>query len=341
MKEFDLIASFKNVLEQDFEDGLLGPGDDAASIDASFLAGNKLLVSSDMLVEGVHFRRDWSSMDEIAWKSLAVNESDIAAMGGHPLGFLISLGLPDSAIAGSENIGIELYKGFKKYLDARSLKIFGGDTVRTPVLSISVTVLGHARKPVLRSGAKSGDTVYLSREIGAAGLGLRYLQAEISLPDLVRERALIAHKCPEPETRLGKILSEAGVVSSMMDVSDGLLQDAQHICRASQVSFLLEEDLLPLCAYEGISERDKYGGLVSGDDYALLFTSPFSPDEMKAICAPFNVYPIGQVLPYNKQDLIMMILAHQVRGNEGKKTSTLSSFLAGKGLDPLILGYSH
>jgi thiamine-monophosphate kinase len=336
MKEFELIASLKKILGQTFDPGIvLGPGDDAAYLHPSLFSGKGLLVSSDMLVEGVHFRTDWSEYRDIAWKALAVNESDIAAMGGEPAGFLISLGVPDL----SEYIPVhELYHGFKEYLMERKLAVFGGDIVRNPVLAISVSVLGCADVPVRRSGARVGDTVYLSREIGWAGMGLRVLEGAIDAPEDVKTRALLAHRRPVPETELGRVLSAKGGLTSMIDVSDGLLQDALHLCESGNVNFLLFEDQLPLCDFFGLSRERFFSGLVSGDDYALLFTSALAPDEMSKITLPSRVFPIGRVIPVQDGEKIYFTTLSEV---DSGIREPLTDFLVRNKMDPKKIGYTH
>ncbi len=333
MKEFELISSLERILDQKFDSGMRGPGDDAACVDLSTVCSKQLLLSSDMLVEGVHFRFDWSSMKDIAWKALAVNESDIAAMGGVPLGFLVSLGVPESG----DDIVLQLYEGFKEYLESRKLKIFGGDIVRAGTLSISVSVFGFSDAPILRCGAQVGDTVYLSREVGWAGMGLRVLKGDCVLPESLKLKALEAHRRPVPETELARELSLQGIATSMIDVSDGFLQDARHICQASNVNFLLSEKALAICDFEGLSGKDRLEGLTSGDDYALIVTSGVPPEKMSSHGLPSRMIAVGEVVPPEGDQLIRIVPSNSPTQNP----QTLSGFLERNGLDSKKLGYSH
>jgi thiamine-monophosphate kinase len=292
LDEFSLIHTLVNGLGQTFGSEEIGPGDDAAVIDSGVSGVSKFLVSSDMLVQDIHFSLCWSTLRDIAWKSLAVNESDIAAMGGAPLGFTISLGFPEHM----REVIPELYAGFKDYLYETKLKIYGGDIVSAPVLTIGVTVFGHSPNPVLRSTAKVGDFVYLSREIGRAHAGLRNFKNQLLIPSAIKEIALSAHKRPVSETALGLLLSTYGIAHSMIDISDGLLQDAGHIGKASQVSFLLDATRIPLFSFEGMNLKERMEGLTGGDDYALLFTSALSPEDLLSSYPDVKAYCIGEVI---------------------------------------------
>jgi thiamine-monophosphate kinase len=333
LDEFSLIHSLVSSLGQTFGSEEIGPGDDAAVVDPGVPGTSQFLISSDMLVQDVHFSLSWSTLRDIAWKSLAVNESDIAAMGGTPFGFTVSLGFPDQM----REVIPELYAGFKEYLSETRLKIYGGDIVTSPVLTIGVTVFGYSQSPVLRSNAKAGESVYLSREVGRAHAGLRNFRNEFSMPSSMREIALAAHKRPVPETGLGLLLSKNAIASSMIDVSDGLLQDAGHIAKASKVSFLFDLSRLPLFSFEGMTQEEKLQGLTGGDDYALLFTSALSPEELLSSYPEVKVCHIGEAV----DSLDEYVYFSKIDEPKRELPVAASEYLKDLGIFSGTLGYNH
>ena len=271
--EFGLIRLLTGPGEGLLSPGMLGAGDDCAVIPFSELgqsnASGSLLVTTDVLVEGRHFRRDFTSAEELGWKALAVNLSDIAAMGGAPKAAVITLQLPpDSSPSWLE----EVYRGIYQLAEITGVSIVGGDTSSASEFSIGISVLGFTNsKPILRSGAQPGDDVWVSGQIGGAFLALQHFNGKLSLSqDRIRSLAPRLNR-PEPRLKLGQRL--AGV-TAMIDVSDGLIQDLGHIAERSGVSVELDVEQIPVP--EGAPQLgvSALALLTGGDDYELLFTAP-------------------------------------------------------------------
>jgi thiamine-monophosphate kinase len=230
-------------------------GDDAALV-VPPLGG--LLLAADLVVAGVHADLSFVGLDDLGWKALSVNVSDIAAMGGQPTHALVS-------VAGPPDIDLELlYAGIAEAVDAYGCPVVGGDLSRGAQLVVSVTVLGDAglRPPVLRSGALPGDTIFVTGPLGASAAGLEALQAGRGheVPALAA-----AHRRPIARVREGRAARAAGA-TAMVDVSDGLASDLRHLADASGVGIVL--DHVPVA--EGASLQQALGG---GEDYELAFTA--------------------------------------------------------------------
>ncbi len=238
-----------------------GPGDDAALVSAP---DGRLVATTDLLVEGVHFRRDWSGAYDIGRKSAAQNLADVAAMGARPTALLIGFGAP----AGFPVTDFDaLAAGVRDECAAAGAVLVGGDVVAAPQLVVSGTALGvlDGRSPVLRSGARPGDVVGVAGRLGWAAAGLRLLLAGERTGPLVD-----AHRRPEPPYAVGPQLAMAGA-TSMCDVSDGLVSDLGHLAEASGVAFeIASASLRPLGA-PGVSDDELLSG---GEDHALAFTLP-------------------------------------------------------------------
>ncbi len=270
MEEFEFLHSLLSKLDPKFTALPSGPGDDCAI----FSSKGKILVSHDLLVEGVHFNLNWSNLKDVAWKALATNESDIASMGGVPIGYTIGLVVPD----GYKAIVEELYEGFNEYLMEREAsgffqKILGGDITSGSSFSISVSVIGEASQAILRSGSKPGDLLAVSGPIGLAGIGLSLLSESCTLSPTkeLEHISLLKHRRPIPQTSLGVFLSSKGLATSMIDISDGLLQEAKHLATASQLTAVVELSCFSYPAQIG-TQMELLELLSSGDDYELLFT---------------------------------------------------------------------
>jgi len=257
--EFELINKIVRDKSYFKKYDIIGPGDDC-----SVFADN-LLITTDTIIEEVHFKLNYSSFYDVGWKSIAVSLSDIAAMCGEPLVCTVALTLREGIT--EQNIE-ELYKGIYELADQHALQIVGGDTTKSKVLSVTTTVVGKAiSKPILRSSAKSGDGIWLSNKIGLAQIGLEsFVNNEES-----KYRAF--HTRPNPRLGLAKYLAENNLVNSMLDVSDGLFQDLMHLCKDSGLSANIEsEKIQALTSFADDSSR--FLKLCSsGDDYELLFSS--------------------------------------------------------------------
>lgn len=240
---------------------LVGPGDDAAVVAAP---DGRVVVSTDVLVEGRHFRRDWSSAYDVGVRAAAANLADVAAMGAHPTALTVGLAAPaEVPVAWT----LELARGLAAEAAEAGAVVVGGDMVASPTLVVSVTALGRldGRAPVLRSGARPGDLVVLAGRLGWAAAGLRLLAEGVTDGPLVD-----AHRRPSPPYGWGPRLASLGA-TSMIDVSDGLLQDAGHLATASGVAIDLELQALRSLGAAGVTDDDL---LTGGDDHPLLATVP-------------------------------------------------------------------
>jgi thiamine-monophosphate kinase len=265
-------------------------GDDAAVVDGQ-------VYTTDMLVEDVDFTRA-IPLRFIARKSLAVNLSDLAAMGAAPAFALLSLAIPQWAREHAD----EMLTAYAEAAREHGIEIIGGDFSRADKLTISVTAIGRiVTRPLLRSGAKNGDRVYVSRPIGGSAAGLELLGRDA---DAYAEREFIQsairrHVDPEPEIALGIALANITEVTACIDISDGLSTDLHHLCDASACGAEIEKDRIPvyqdLLAYGpklGINVRDAV--LHGGEEYALLFTSSLRDSELSTRLGR-PVYSIGRI----------------------------------------------
>jgi len=244
----------------------LGIGDDASFTAAG---GISQLITTDLLVESVHFRRQDFRPEELAAKSLAVNLSDIAAMGGTPGYYYLCLGIPESF---ARHELFRFLRRLKKENAVWGVELAGGDISRSPLLTIAITMVGHADHPVTREGACAGDWIGITGPTGHSALGLHCLRERIHAPVWINR-----HKRPIPHIEQGKIL--ATCATSMIDISDGLLKDMKRILRASRCGAYLTVDRLPLSrAFKNLCRSqslDPYRlALSGGEDYVLLFTCP-------------------------------------------------------------------
>ena len=289
------------------QEGLsLGIGDDCAILDP----GRFDLVTTDTIIEGVHFRLDWCSAEDIGWKAIACSLSDIAAMGGGPGAFFLNLALPENL----DNAFIDgLLKGMKDCCVALvptgfECSIGGGDITSSPgPLVISVTLLGEASPagPVTRSNALPGDRLAI---LGATGISRAALELLTNHPDKTAEfETLIAkYRRPQPRVREGALLGLYGVPSALIDISDGLLQDLSHILKSSGVGAKIEAHNLPtdpmlLSACDAITNGGNLFldyALNGGEDFELLIVVP--PARMTKLWDlarryDWDVYDIGEI----------------------------------------------
>jgi thiamine-monophosphate kinase len=247
----------------------LGIGDDAAWVQTS---SRSCLLTADLLIEGVHFDFRWTSLYALGYKTLAVNMSDIAAMGGTPAYLLLSLGIP--ATLESQDVE-EFYRGIRSLALKSGVTVVGGDTSVAKSLFISACLVGQVPyRPITRSGAQAGDDIYVTGTLGDSALGLKLLKNRS--PKLTQRAAkflLSRHHFPTARVRVGATLAKENLARAMIDISDGLLQDLGHICKASRVGAIVTEKNLPLSAeYRSLTGHDGIGhALAGGEDYELLF----------------------------------------------------------------------
>lgn len=282
--EFGLIAHLTDDIEIKNESTIKGIGDDAAVIDCK---EELTLVSTDLLVENVHFNLIYTPLKHLGYKSAVVNISDMAAMNATPKQITVS-------IAVSNRISVEaleeLYTGIKMACDKYNVDIVGGDTTSSySGLVISITIIGVAKKEeiVYRSGAKPSDLICVSGDLGAAYMGLLALEREKEVfnvnpnmqPDFKSKEYILQRQLkPEAKTEMKKTFAELGFFpNAMIDVSDGVASDILHICKSSDVGCKLYEDKLPI-DFETVNACEEFNidptiaALNGGEDYELLFT---------------------------------------------------------------------
>lgn len=274
--EFDLIERLRAVIPGRRSSVTLGIGDDAAVWQsADGMAG---VITTDALVEDIHFRLEWTDWRSLGHKALAVNLSDIAAMGGRPVLATVTLGL-----RGREHVAdlVSMYEGMGALAALHDVEVAGGDIVRSPdALFISVTVIGEVERGQMltRSGANVSDAIVVSGTIGASAAGMALLAGPDARQSMSTAPLLIgAHLRPNPRIALGRVLMGAGVTATM-DLSDGLLGDLPKILAASGVSAELWTDRLPILPAVHALFPDRAGefALRGGEDYELLLTIPES-----------------------------------------------------------------
>jgi len=252
----------------------LGLGDDAALFAPR--SGCETILTCDWFLEGTHFLKDKHPADAVGWKCLARAVSDIAAMGGQPRCFLLSLALPQSHTGRWLD---EFLRGLRRAARRFRCLLAGGDTTRRNEILINVTVVGEVREgqAVLRSGAKPGDVIFVSGRLGEAELGLRLLRIGETIAGR-KDPALKKHLYPEPRLELGRWLAEKGLAAAMMDLSDGFSSDLPRLCAASGVGARIEESKLPIVSTSWDKRTQGFDSLHlaldGGDDYEMLFVVP-------------------------------------------------------------------
>jgi thiamine-monophosphate kinase len=276
--EFDLIKKYFTKPTQHTN---LSAGDDAALI--SVTEGYELAISTDMLVSGTHFFHDAAPYD-IGWKALAVNVSDMAAMGANPKWATLAIALPEV----NEHWLAEFSRGFFACADTFEIDLIGGDTTKGS-LNISVTIMGEvlAGKALKRSSAQVGDDIWVSGNLGSAALVLAHLQGKITLKNdamqanMLKMSTLALHR-PVPRVELGLKLRD--IATSCIDISDGLLADLGHILKASNCGATIDLENIPCIDYlKNDLENPQFQEflLAGGDDYELCFSAP--PSKREAI----------------------------------------------------------
>ena len=296
MNESEIVARFRATFPQ--RSASVGIGDDAAVV-------GEQVITTDLLIEDVDFRRA-VPIGLIARKSLAVNLSDLAAMGAIPAYAVVALGLPPWAVEQIEEFGDALAETATQY----DIDLVGGDLSRADKLTIAITATGWTgQRSLLRSGARPGDRIYVSRPIGGSAAGLFLLEKNgwsIEPPAKIaytqREffaSAVRRHIDPEPEVRLGIALGGIDEISACIDISDGLSSDLHHLCDASNCGAAIERERLPifpdlLGSGSALGINVQQAVLHGGEEYALLFTSSLRESELSSrLRRP--VYGIGKI----------------------------------------------
>lgn len=288
MDEFTLIQKY---FTRPLPDVDLGVGDDAALVQVS--AGHQLVVSADALVEGTHF---FAGTDPFAigYKSLAVNLSDMAAMGATPRWATVCLTIPEADSAWLSRFSAGLFDLAEQY----QTSIIGGDTTQGP-LNIGVQILGEVPvgQAITRSGARVGDDIWISGEVGLAAMAVAERYGQLELPEMDRIRCARHLDYPVPKVALGIALR--GIAGAMLDISDGLLLDLEHIAERSEVGAEVEAALLPSMALSRHYPESLSKQLTGGDDYELCFTaSSGARDKISALMQQMHtpLHRVGRIV---------------------------------------------
>jgi thiamine-monophosphate kinase len=305
--------SWKNLID--------GVGDDCAVWRGESL---NQLAKVDCQVQGVHFDLDIISWEELGWKALAVNLSDIAAMGGVPHYALVSLGLPLNTEV--EDV-VSLYKGILKLAKSSGTAIVGGNVSGSPITFVDISVIGRTGNPegkyLARSSAEPGDRIAVTGWLGTAAAGLEMLSQKLQLDSSVAGCLRQAFTQPEPRLREGQILVEKGVKAGI-DISDGLLSDLGHICRASAVGAVIEMERLPIKTEvkSAFARKSFRMALSGGEDYQLLFTAKAAVIERVRKASSYPITVIGEIVAENVGKITVV-------NEEGKR------------LHPKMMGWDH
>ncbi|MGP0630468.1 thiamine-phosphate kinase [Nitrospina sp. 32_T5] len=300
--EFGLIARLASHIPHRSRRVVKGIGDDCAVY--SQPGGNYLVVTADALIETVHFDLNTTTPEQLGWKTVAVNASDVAAMGAAPRFAVLTLGIPKAT---KVNFLDRLYKGLGRACEAFGLDLLGGDTVSTPehwMLSLTMVGETHKKRLFTRKGAKPGDAIVMTGTVGDSALGLQILQSpdkKWSGSTADRKHLIKRHLEPTARVKEATRLAKSRLrVTSMIDVSDGLAQDLGHLLSASEVGGELWETALPLskpfektCIKNGLEAGEL--ALGGGEDYELLFT--LKSEDVKKLMGSFVNYgtPVTQI----------------------------------------------
>ena len=293
----------------------LGLGDDAALWASR--AGFETILTGDWFLEGSHFLRGIHPPDSVGWKCLARAVSDVAAMGGEPKCFLLSLALPHSHTGRWLD---QFLGGLRRAARRFGCQLAGGDTTRRDEILINITVIGDVRagKAVLRSGAKANDLIFVSGRLGEAELGLRSLRRSRTANHR-GSPSVRKHLYPEPRLALGQWLAKNRIATAMMDLSDGLSSDLPRLCAASRVGAIIDAGEIPSinpAECPSLSAANRLAlALNGGDDYELLFT--VHPSDARRVLRRFNGIPLTCIGEVTRKRVIQVVQAN------GQKKSLL------------------
>ncbi|MBU2535238.1 MAG: thiamine-phosphate kinase [Chloroflexota bacterium] len=268
----EMISASQNKNAAAYRKLLVGIGDDAAAWKGD---SSTQLATTDSLFQDVHFRLSTTPWYELGWKALAVNLSDIAAMGGLPQYALVSLALPPDTEVDDVKA---MYQGMIELAQRFEVALIGGDTCRAPLVSITVTVLGSAKdkdgRMLTRSAARPGEKIAVTGALGAAAAGMEMLDKKMQFDAESSRQLRQAFLQPEPRVAEGQQLVELGVKAAI-DISDGLISDLKHVCEASRVGARVEMERIPIAPAVSAHFKDRALALAAagGEDYELLFTA--------------------------------------------------------------------
>jgi thiamine-monophosphate kinase len=293
LEEKNLIEAIKQEFLESNKAVPVGLGDDAAVIKAG---DTDLIVTKDLLIEDVHFVFSYHPARLLGKKSLNVNISDIAAMGGMPMYALLGLGLPERTDL--EWIS-DFFAGLKSATRENGIALVGGDISRAKKIIISVTLIGEGKNIIRRSGAKPGHVLFVSGTLGDARQGLLLLKRGVRLGETkYADKLLKAFLDPTPPVQLGQELSRRKLVSAMIDISDGLSIDLGHICEESGCGAEVFLERLPLSPELCLLQRKRLAfALRGGEDYQLLFSVPEKKiKSLSELQEKYRITPIGRII---------------------------------------------
>ncbi|MBE0460099.1 MAG: thiamine-phosphate kinase [Candidatus Aminicenantes bacterium] len=293
LKEKDILSAIRKEFSVSFPELLLGIGDDAAVV----RPGKKLvLLTKDLLIDGVHFISSKHPPFLLGRKSLNVNLSDIAAMGGMPKYALLGLGIPSSF---KPDWLEKFFSGLKSAADKQDVALIGGDVSQARKLTVSVTIMGEAKSIITRKGAKPNNAIYVSGTLGNAKQGLLLLKKGVKLGDSKESDYLLkSFLDPSPQVSLGIELNRLQAATSMIDISDGLSVDLLHICQESGCGALIHLDSFPLSSDLLSFQRRPFNfALHGGEDYQLLFSVPTEKEgSIFKLQKKYKITLIGQII---------------------------------------------
>ncbi len=324
--EFGFIESVRKQCRTSPKNVIKGIGDDCAVFRAN--PNRVFLFTTDMLVEDVHFLMDKITPYQLGWKAVAVNLSDIAAMGGIPLHALISIGIP---VKTEVELIKDLYRGMNDICSHYNVNVLGGDTVASKdklIINVSLLGDGEEHSVLYRHGASQGDKICLTGNVGDSSTGLKILKNEILVTGDRRKHFIKAHNEPWPLIETGRIIANSQLATTMIDLSDGLLSDLGHICEESKVGASIFKEQIPISKeLRLLSSRGNFNPLESalsgGEDYILLFTVPEKNiHAIKQLSREKVIWPLFMIGEITKEEGIRLI------DRNGKST-----FIRPKGFD--------
>jgi thiamine-monophosphate kinase len=286
LNEFEVIRRISALLPPAPPEVLVPLGDDCAVVK---IRDSTWVAASDMLVSGHHFK-DWATPEDVGYKAVAVNASDVAAMGGTPRFVLASGGAPEPETA------LRCFEGVLEACERFGVYPLGGDTTRADALTVDVAILGElATQPVLRSGARPGDFLAVTGELGASAAGILALEHSMTGPQRLIRRCLR----PEPRLEAGRIAARLGA-TAMIDLSDGLASDVRHVCDRSGVGCIVDLDLLPFKddtreLAESLERDPDLLAATGGEEYELLICAPWSVLDALANSVEIPLTVIGEM----------------------------------------------
>ncbi len=322
--EFGLIAHIASNIVTMRDGVVVGIGDDVAVLRAG--GENYLLATCDIQIEGIHFLRDKITPYQLGRKAVAINLSDIASMGGAPTYLLISLAMsPDTPVEFID----ELYEGMRAESGAAGVDIVGGNMAHSPErLMVDIFLLGEVEPEylLLRSGARVGDKVLVTGNVGDSAAGLALLLDPTAQLSAAQAKPLLdAHLTPIPRLKEGRAIARTGIATAMIDISDGTISDIGHICERSEVGARLWAEALPIskaarAAAEATGKDALDFALRGGEDYQLLFTAP--PERTEELAAVREetgtpITAIGEIIPFEEGIQVVMPDGERLVSTEG------------------------